>query len=93
MHIDTILKDYLRFPYRSTADSESRLKLYPRAALSKKRFGNLWKWLHYRTKKIEKVQEYQCKDCYFYFSNERSHTCEKYKSILFKLTEQKEVEG
>lgn len=50
------------------------------------------KWLHYRTKKIEKVQEYQCKDCYFYFSNERYHTCEKYKSILFKLTEQKEVE-
>ena len=45
------------------------------------------------SQKIEKFQEYQCKECYFYFSNERTHTCEKYKSILFKITEQKEIEG
>ena len=42
------------------------------------------KWLHFRTKKVPEIQEYQCPKCYFYFSSERPHSCEKYKSILFK---------
>ena len=42
------------------------------------------KWLHFRTKKVPGIQEYQCPKCYFYFSNERAHSCDKYKSILFK---------
>ena len=42
------------------------------------------KWLHFRTKKVPGIQEYQCPKCYFYFSSERAHSCEKYKSILFK---------